>query len=415
MNKKHNLINLNFKHQSGFSIVELMIAVVIGLIIITGLITVFDTTSKMNRTQNGLARIQENGRFALLNMKQNIEQAGYQYCMSSGENSKESVTGTIQRPWTVYTAQAVFPGVVVDPANNFFDTANLIHGHECGASACLPDFNSPGSDTSYAVPAIGSGDGERLPTTDVLSFRFISGSGREVDSIQSVPNVSATINMSTYSTTNSTGIIPSNGRVLIASCNDKPLVAADVSSSSASAVVVNLPAGVDQIEGSAASLTRVFDLDRDVRSITYYVANNIVDGRSIPTLYSVNNGTVNALVEGVDRFDVLYGVGSGFGATKGIQFLTADQVETMDTALCRPLELPFVNTVGCGWRGVEVIQIHMLLNTIQNSSMSEEEEFVYSVDGDGYQKPSDLATGIDTYQMYRREFMATIALKNSSR
>lgn len=54
------------KYQSrGFSIIELMIALTVGLILMAGLVTVFDTVSNMNRMQNGLARLQENGRFAV--------------------------------------------------------------------------------------------------------------------------------------------------------------------------------------------------------------------------------------------------------------------------------------------------------------------------------------------------------------
>lgn len=404
-----------YKNQNGFSIVELMIAVVIGLIITTGLITVFDTTSKMNRTQNGLARIQENGRFALLYMKQNIEQAGFQYCLSSGENFRETPSGTIQRPWLVYTAAPIFPGVVVDPVNFTFDTSYLIHGHECDAGGCSPGFDTNGSDGSYTIPSIGAGDGDRIAKTDVLTFRYISGSGKEVEGIVSPSSGHANIYLSAYSVTNSSEPLPSTGRVLVASCNDKPLIAADIESSSSGVITVQLPPGIDNIPGSAADLTRVFDLDRDVRSVTYYVANNIVDGRSIPTLYSVINGTVNALVEGVDRFDVLYGVGTGFEATKAIQYLTASEVQNLAVANCRPALEGLVNVAGCGWRGVEMIQIHLLLNTIQNSSLSDAEEFAYSVDGSGYKKPSDLGTGIDTYKMYRREFVASIALKNSSR
>ncbi|VAW36138.1 Type IV fimbrial biogenesis protein PilW, partial [hydrothermal vent metagenome] len=158
MNKKYTISKIS----KGFSIVELMIAIVIGLIVLTGLITVFETTSSMNKTQNGLARIQENGRFAILHMKQNIEQAGYQYCLSSGSEGMETTTGTIQRPWKVYTTAPLFPGTPVDPANFYFDTKNLIHGHECDAAACLPGFGTPGSDTSYPIPAIGVGDGDRL-------------------------------------------------------------------------------------------------------------------------------------------------------------------------------------------------------------------------------------------------------------
>ncbi|VAW39495.1 hypothetical protein MNBD_GAMMA01-2326, partial [hydrothermal vent metagenome] len=300
-------------------------------------------------------------------------------------------------------------------------TKNLIHGHECDAAACLPGFGTPGSDTSYPIPAIGVGDGDRLANTDVLTFRFIAGAGQEVASIAG--NV---IQLSNFATTLPGAInpLPANSRVLVASCTGAtPLVAADVVASGGGSITVNIPSGQKLL--SSDGLTRVFNLDRDVRSITYFVANNIVDGRSIPTLYSVNNGTVNALIEGVDRFDVLYGVGTGIGTgatpTKQLQYLTATQVQNLPAVNCRPLpnemgNAGFINDVGCGWRGVETIQIHLLLNTVQDSTHDDNIQFMYSMlDNLNLQSPSNLGTGIDTYRLHRKEFYASIALKNSQK
>ena len=407
------------KKPKGFSIVELMIAVFISIVVITGLITVFETTSIMNKTQNGLARIQENGRFAILHMKQNIEQAGFQYCMSSGDEGMETITGTVQRPWMVYTAAPAFPGVAVNPADFYFDTQNLIHGHEC-AAGCTPGFGSQGSDVSYPIPATGTGDGDRLARTDVLTFRYIAGSGLEVNSITASGANQMTIQLSDYSAALPAGNnpLPANSRVLVASCGNSPVYIADVVNSGGGTITVNVPVAADFATGGDG-LTRVFDLDRDVRSITYYVANNIVDGRSIPTLYSVNNGTVNALVEGVDRFDVIYGVGMGVFPNKNLQYFTADQVQNLAPALCRPIphDAPagMVNGPGCGWRGVETIEIHLLLNTVQNSTTNADEQFIYSIDDLDLQSPTALGTGIPTYSMHRKEFFASIALKNSQK
>ena len=52
-------------YQSGVTLVELMIAMVLGLLVSGGIITVFLTTSNSNRVQNQLARLQEEGRYAI--------------------------------------------------------------------------------------------------------------------------------------------------------------------------------------------------------------------------------------------------------------------------------------------------------------------------------------------------------------
>ena len=95
---RQNMNKFSYKKQQGFSIVELMVAGTIGIILLTGLVTVFETTSLMNKTQNGLARLQENGRFALLHMKKHLEQAAYQYCASTSTVRQPPDRGERQRP-----------------------------------------------------------------------------------------------------------------------------------------------------------------------------------------------------------------------------------------------------------------------------------------------------------------------------
>jgi len=169
--------NISSSKQKGFSIVELMVAVFIGIIVLTGLVQVFDTSSKMNRTQNGLARIQENGRYAISLLKQTIEQTGYQYCM--GDSNGESYgTQPTKVAWDIRTTPFI-PGFGVGP----FDPGFLLHGHECGASSCSPSLTSLGSNTAAGVPNIGTGDGQRLAGTDVITIRYVSGRGREIDSV----------------------------------------------------------------------------------------------------------------------------------------------------------------------------------------------------------------------------------------
>ncbi|MBL4660946.1 MAG: PilW family protein [Alcanivoracaceae bacterium] len=407
-------------YQSGFSIVELMIAVFIGLIILTGLVTVFETTATMNRTQNGLARLQENGRFITLQLKNALDQAGYQYCLSSvGAEEKqivgidplaieyENLSSKIQ-PWRVLDNQEVFPGV---PAGPFFDPRHFIHGHECGANSCLPDFTSAGTDMSYLIPTIGVGDGDRIAGTDVLTVRYLHGPGKAVSNIvdRAELAVTQTLQYEFYESSNPDAQFPvANTPVLIASCSiTEPHVVTTIIAGGTGTATFSSPGSTGVTN---RVLTRVFDLNRDMRSITYYVANNVVNDRDTPTLYSVANGTVNALIEGVDRFDILYTVQT---ATKGNYLvLDAQGVDAMDITSCTAATDDLPNTPGCGWRSVVSIEFHLLLNTIHDSSSNENEAFFYSIDGDQAQSPEDLLSQINHYRLHRREFYSVVATKN---
>ena len=63
--------------QKGFTLVELMIALTIGLILLLVIGTVFSSSRQAFRVQEDNARIQENGRFALEVIGRSIKQAGH--------------------------------------------------------------------------------------------------------------------------------------------------------------------------------------------------------------------------------------------------------------------------------------------------------------------------------------------------
>ncbi len=69
-----NLIPL--RREAGFSLVELMIAMMLGLFIIGGVISVFLSNREAYRQNENLARMQENGRYAFEVMGRDLREAG---------------------------------------------------------------------------------------------------------------------------------------------------------------------------------------------------------------------------------------------------------------------------------------------------------------------------------------------------
>lgn len=65
---------------TGFSLVELMIATLLGAFILIGMLEVYFSVSTVLRTQQALAFIQENGRFAMHILNQQVRIAGYLSC-----------------------------------------------------------------------------------------------------------------------------------------------------------------------------------------------------------------------------------------------------------------------------------------------------------------------------------------------
>ncbi len=63
--------------QQGFSMVELMVAMVLSLVLIIGIIQVFNSSKQTYRTQDDIIQIQENGRFALDILERHIRMADF--------------------------------------------------------------------------------------------------------------------------------------------------------------------------------------------------------------------------------------------------------------------------------------------------------------------------------------------------
>jgi type IV pilus assembly protein PilW len=68
---------LRFKKQSGYSLVELMIALVLGLIVISAVFNTYLGSTRSSRFTEGVQKMQENGRFGITTLQRGIRLAGY--------------------------------------------------------------------------------------------------------------------------------------------------------------------------------------------------------------------------------------------------------------------------------------------------------------------------------------------------
>lgn len=67
----------NYLRQKGFSLVELMVGLVIGLLATLVVMQVFSTFEGQKRSTSGTADAQTNGSIALMNIQRNVQMAGY--------------------------------------------------------------------------------------------------------------------------------------------------------------------------------------------------------------------------------------------------------------------------------------------------------------------------------------------------
>lgn len=79
--------NYSLPQQKGLTLIELMIGLVIAMILLAGVAEIFLGSKQTYRYQSGMARLQENGRFALDIFAKKIRMAGYMGCFSSDTGS----------------------------------------------------------------------------------------------------------------------------------------------------------------------------------------------------------------------------------------------------------------------------------------------------------------------------------------
>ena len=84
MNAMHTLTDNTFdQRSSGFSMVELMVAMTISLLLMAGVVQIFSGSRASYVMQEGTSRLQENARFTLGRLSHDISAAGYLGCLDS--------------------------------------------------------------------------------------------------------------------------------------------------------------------------------------------------------------------------------------------------------------------------------------------------------------------------------------------
>lgn len=92
-----------FVKQRGLSLVELMIAMALGIVLISGVIGIFLASQQTYRVNLALSEIQENSRAAFQLMARDIRNAGFSGCTNSGTVANTLATGVDTDWWSTWS------------------------------------------------------------------------------------------------------------------------------------------------------------------------------------------------------------------------------------------------------------------------------------------------------------------------
>ncbi len=361
------MVSLFNRKCAGLSLVELMVAMAIGLFLLGGVFHIYVTASVDRRVTEGLSRMQESGRFANEFLTRDIRMAGFTNCYNARTaNSINIVTG--------------------DDAYAY-DFSIMVSGYEGGASTFPPGMAA-------------------LAGTDAIVVK--RGDDSDDYFIDSHVPASATIHLVQNHDLKKGEILMiadcNKGQVGIfqqSNTNNKDTISIVVHNTGGSTTPGNCvkdlwgegtcpKAGTTIVTGEYGPESRIMRMV----SNAYYIANN---PSGVPSLYRValnNSGGVGAaeeLVEGVENMQIEYGVDSD-ATVDGVanQYLKADAITAAQ------------------WQGGRVasVRLKLLLRSVEQSASKSQQ---YSYDGVVY---DGVANPLPSDRYLRREFSTTVKLRN---
>ncbi|MET0536078.1 MAG: prepilin-type N-terminal cleavage/methylation domain-containing protein [Steroidobacter sp.] len=136
----------SWSHIRGFTLIELMVSMVLGLVIVGGATGVILANKQSYRTNEALSQVQEGARTAFELLARDVREAGITGCDSSGRvaNVLDTTSGTVW--WQTWYGIAGYDGTEVDPA-----------------------------------VAVGTSTAERVTGTDAIILQGIQGTGLSVE------------------------------------------------------------------------------------------------------------------------------------------------------------------------------------------------------------------------------------------
>ncbi len=432
---------------AGFTIIELMIAMLIGFLITIGIVTLFDTSGRVNRLQSGLARLQENGRFAVTQLEYDLRMASAQFCSNYSGNSHVGAARPMWsgRPPVVYAPDLNLPDSggmrsvnlatgarATSPATLRYALSPrfFVQGYACATGSTC----TPGLPTAGTFPTAGLANNNRVPNTEILTVRYQRGTGWPVTGLSNCGSGDS-ITLAPQPGDDPVSFAVGN-IAFVSDCQSPALVPISGVAGNVLTIGPLLPGAgtAPSCNAQGARDVRVFNFSQDFVTISYYLAFRLDDnpeaipnspaGRLIPTLIRRENGIENEIVRGVDNLTFRYGVLDRAGE---MRFLTAAQVDNrLGGAINCPLkpELvapdpanPLQMEPGCLWRSVRRIEAHLLVNSVDDivGLDAASRTFTYmGVTTSPAALTTPLPSTIQSRSMPRREFIAQVAARNAN-
>lgn len=377
--------------QHGLSLIELMIALLIGSILMVGVIQVFSASSNAYRLAQGMSRVQENGRFALDYLQRDVRMVGHYGCVN--DQARLQTPGIMNSYTSAATAESPF---------NF---AISLQGYEATGSGTSGTVNlaSPAAGWMPALPAYISGlTPAPRPGSDIILMRYLYATGAPVTAVTSTQ---LAISPGNWSSLTRDGVatpaifgVGDCSYVDVFQASGTDSAGGTVTTSASGGIRTGIPDFLGHYTASPAGQTTLYRAE----SVLYYVATR--NGATVPSLYRVRFNTVvnsastlhisEELVEGIDSLQLIYGQdqSTDVGALTG-------NVTTFRTAADLGDALGNENA----WRRVEQVRIGVVSSSSDLANAAQRAQPLRAL-GASFTEPND--------RRFRTSYESVVALRN---
>ena len=388
------------KYESGLSLIELMIALVIGSILMAGLIQVFSASRAAYQLSEGLARVQENGRFAVDYLQRDVRMAGHFGCVNDQAHARTNPSGMV----TTFASSVADPRLAFDTSIQGYEADGTAPGAGPVAIAEAPEIG--GVAYNPALPAeIANATANRIDGSDIVALRYLAPEGVPITEIAGTPSAPVfKFDAARWDVLRSGVTDP--GLFGVTDCTHATVFQAATAGTDGNAGVIAVGAAENNV---TPALSQVFTAGQATlyraESVVYYVGLNSANRPSLFRVrFNAAPGTAltadrQELVEGIESLQLLYGQDRELDPARSPTGYIDRQGVAGAVEVSRTLPAD-------GWRRVGSVQIGILAVSPDRSNAPQSDVTTNPVTALGvtFAPPND--------GRYRTVYQTTVALRN---
>lgn len=327
---------VSMKKQLGLSLIELMIAITLGIVLMTGVVQVFLSSKVVFSTQQGISRIQETGRLAIEFISRDARMAAYYGC---------------HRPDAANPDKKLYGAVVADGLHGNFDVGVIGYNSVNSVLPLVPDgIAALAGEVVVPEPV----DAEATGDANILVIRGATETGFPVSAENDVNSVFA-LSPSDKVGTCVEGLCEGDVAV-VSDCSKARVFQVSTLAKDGNTVTV---AHADPWGGDATKAWEIFAAGdvAPMNTIVYFLAKGAGVGDPPSLWQKTNDEDPVELLEGVEKMRITY---------------AAKASEAVPEPVYEPADLV------ADWSLVNAIRIELVVRSIDNNVLEEGQPYTFN-------------------------------------